>query len=83
LIDHYENLRSAALGDAPFSAGRMGLAILMHKGMPAWMSARAARVGSEENRPTPATPTRDALSGEFRGRMLDLLCAMMVAHLPA
>lgn len=43
----YEVLRAQATGDAPFALAPLGLALLMQRGMAAWMAAESSAVAPD------------------------------------
>jgi len=55
--ERYEALRAHATGQAPLGFIPLGLALLQHRGVVAWMTAESSAVGSEPYRQT--YPKRD------------------------
>jgi hypothetical protein len=58
--ERYEALRAHATGQAPLGFIPLGLALLQHRGVVAWMAAESSAVGSEPYRQ--AYPKRDRSS---------------------
>jgi hypothetical protein len=64
VVEQYEALRREALEVAPFAPRGHGLALLLARGLPAWLTALTALVPS---RPTPPV---DEPGGEWTPRLL-------------
>lgn len=62
----YEALRAHATGDVPLDFVPLGLAVLWHRGVAAWMaaecSARDPGLGAERGSGTSSPPARDELA---------------------
>ncbi len=56
VVDQYEALRREALEVAPFGPRGHGLALLVARGLPAWLTALTALVPSRPRRPVEAPP---------------------------
>ena len=74
-VDGYEQLRRRALcGDA--DGWRLGLGVLQHRGVAAWLGVRSARA------PVRSTPTRalpPATGGGVAAELVGLLASMALA----
>jgi hypothetical protein len=64
VVDQYEALRREALEVAPFGPRGHGLALLVARGVPAWLTALTALVPSRPRRPV------DAPQAEWSPRLL-------------
>lgn len=72
-VDHYEQLRRRAL-DGEASGWRLGLGVLQHRGVAAWL--RAWRTTVPKTNPRPKAPTADVPGGE---ELVGVLAAMALA----
>jgi hypothetical protein len=74
-VDGYEQLRRQALcGDV--DGWRLGLGVLQHRGVAAWLGARTAMAPA---RPAPTRPLRPATGGGVDAELVGLLASMALA----
>ena len=74
-VDGYEQLRQRALsGDV--DGWRLGLGVLQHRGVAAWLGVRTAMASV---RPTPSRPLPPATAGGVATELVGLLASMALA----
>ena len=74
-VDGYEQLRRRALcGDV--DGWRLGLGVLQHRGVAAWLGVRTAMAPV---RPTPGRPLPPATAGGVAAELVGLLASMALA----
>ena len=84
VVSQYEALRREALEMAPFGPRGRGLALLLTRGLPAWLAALTALGPSRPGRPldeTPAEP-RPRLLPSARTELTTVLAGMVLACTP-
>jgi hypothetical protein len=63
LTERYEALRGQALGTPEVGAAGMGLGVLVHRGLAAWMATTASNEGDPEARRAAPLGERDPAAG--------------------
>ena len=80
LVEAYESLRGYALGDYKGRASP-GLALLLHKGMAAWLEACARWTPPPSSRADHQSSTGADLPPGLRGELIVVLTTMALSHL--
>lgn len=86
MVDHerllvaYESLRGYVLGDCPGRASP-GLALLLHKGMAAWLEACAQWTPPPQAQADRQSSTGADLPPGLRGELVVVLTTMVLSHL--
>jgi hypothetical protein len=80
-VEQYEALRREALEVAPFGPRGHGLALLLTRGLPAWLAALTALGPSRPRRPLDETPAgpRPRLLPSARTELTTVLAGMVLA----
>jgi hypothetical protein len=78
LVEQYEALRREALEVAPFGPRGHGLALLVGRGLPAWLAALTALVPSRPIRPA-EDPRAPRLLPEARVEFTTVLAGLVLA----
>jgi len=81
----YEALRAHATGEAPLDFVPLGLAVLWHRGVAAWMAAEcsAADAGAAGDRASrPSASISGAELGAPRSQLVTLLASMALRAVP-
>jgi hypothetical protein len=81
VIDRYEALRREALEVAPFGPRGHGLALLVARGLPAWLTALTALVPSRPRRPVdePRAEWGPRLLPAARAELTTVLAGLVLA----
>ena len=83
IAEQYEALRREALEVAPFGPRGHGLALLVARGLPAWLAALSALMPSRPSRrvdePRSAPPRPPRLLPTARGELTTLLAGLVLA----
>jgi hypothetical protein len=81
VVEQYEALRREALAVAPFGPRGQGLALMLARGLPAWLTALSAVVPSSPARvPEDGPPERPPrLLASARGELTTVLAGMVLA----
>lgn len=80
LVEAYESLREYVLGDCEGCTGP-GLALLLHKGMAAWLQACARWTPPPRPRAELRSSPGAGLPPGLRGELVVLLTTMVLSHL--
>jgi hypothetical protein len=81
VVEQYEALRREALDVAPFAPRGHGLALLLARGLPAWLTALTALVPSRPTRPVdePAGERSPRLLPAARVELTTILAGLVLA----
>src|SRR5262249_34457039 len=81
VLEQYEALRREAVDVAPFGPHGHGLALLVTRGLPAWLTALTALVPPTSTRPVDEPPAERAprLLSTVRGELTTVLASLVLA----